>query len=93
MRRSAPLFQGAENHMQVRRFPSTQGGPTRYRFDFSISDFSRRGVVSEGVTVNVSASAERDQHGMVTASEDLVARRAVERLLRQALAELRKAPD
>jgi hypothetical protein len=79
--------------LNIRSWPLKRGGGgTHFRFDFSISDMSRRGVVAEGVTVSLVIRPEYNADGELTETVEASARRQAETLLRAALAELRRAP-
>jgi hypothetical protein len=77
--------------MRMRSWPLGQS--TSYRFDFSLSDLGRSGGVPDGVTITVIASDEYDDKDKLVAKADVIARRRAEKLLRDALAELRRAPS
>lgn len=76
--------------MKIRSWPLGSG--QSFRFDFSISDLDRSGSVPDGITITVITSDEYDGETLV-AKADVIARRRAEKLLREALAELRKAPS
>jgi len=77
--------------MTIRSWPSTRSAGTSFRFDFSVSDMDRRGIVSEGVTVNVFVIPEYDEKTDTTIPPEVIALQKAQKLLTSALADLRQS--